>query len=252
MATRETGGTSANRGQEQHGTSGTGGAAAQAGSTSGTQGTTQGTQGSGTQTGARSDQQRRMQVSREAPQRGRSVARRQQPFLPSLFAAPPGLLTSAFMSNPFEFMRRMTDDMNQIFESSGFGTTLTPSGSTQRGLTRGAQAAGGVWFPQVDVRERGNELVVSADLPGIKPDDVNIEAADGVLTLSGERRQEEEEEREGFYRSERSYGTFYRTIPLPEGVNEDQISASFNDGVLEVRVPLPQQQQRQGRKIPIK
>jgi len=80
---------------------------------------------------------------------------------------------------------------------------------------------------------------------------VNIEVENGVLTLSGERRHEDEENREGFYRSERIYGSFYRAIPLPEGVNEDQISATFNDGVLEVRVPLPQEQQRRGRRIEI-
>ncbi len=81
---------------------------------------------------------------------------------------------------------------------------------------------------------------------------MSIEVEDGILTLSGERRQESREEREGFYRSERSYGNFYRSIPLPEGVNEDDISATFGDGVLEVRVPVPAQQQRRGRKVEIK
>ena len=91
-----------------------------------------------------------------------------------------------------------------------------------------------------------------ADLPGLKRDDITVEVDDGVLTLSGERRQENREEREGFYRSERSYGSFYRTIPLPEGVEEDDISATFDEGVLEVRVPVPEQAQRRARRVEIR
>ncbi|HEX6050719.1 MAG TPA: Hsp20/alpha crystallin family protein [Gemmatimonadaceae bacterium] len=174
---------------------------------------------------------------------------RQEPsLLPSIFAAPPGVLSGAFLSNPFGFMRRMSEEMNRIFESAGMGGVggrLSPFGGEQAGT-------GSAWVPPIEVQQKGNELVVRADLPGLKRDEVSVEVDDGVLTLSGERRQESREEREGFYRSERSYGSFYRAIPLPEGVNEDDIQATFGDGVLEVRVPVPEQQQRRGRRVEIR
>ncbi len=199
-------------------------------------------------TGVRSsrgtEQEQQVPVSREGTSRGSPLSRQDPSLLPSLFAAPPSLLSGAFMSNPFGFMRRMTEEMNRIFESAGMGAPLAPFSSQQGGM--------GTWMPQVEVQQRNNELIVRADLPGLKRDDVTVEVDDGVLTLSGERRQEEQEEREGFYRSERSYGSFYRAIPLPEGVKEDDISASFGDGVLEVRVPVPEQQQRRGRRVEIR
>jgi HSP20 family protein len=164
--------------------------------------------------------------------------------LPSLFAAPPGQLTGVFMSDPLGFMRRMSEEMNQIFESAGLGGTLAGAGSAGR-------TSGTGWMPQVEVRQRGSELVVRADLPGLEPDDVRVEVENNVLTVSGERRQEDEDEREGYFRSERSYGSFFRSIPLPEGVEEESIKASFDRGVLEVRVPIPEQQQRRGRRIEI-
>jgi HSP20 family protein len=196
--------------------------------------------------GARgTDLEQQVPVSREGTSRGTALSRQESSLLPSIFGAPPSLLSGAFMSNPFGFMRRMTDEMNRIFENAGMGTALAPFGGTQQGGM-------GTWMPQIEVQQRNNELVVRADLPGLKRDDVTVEVEDGVLTLSGERRQENEEERQGFYRSERSYGSFYRAIPLPEGVNEDDISATFGDGVLEVRVPVPEQQQRRGRRVEIR
>jgi HSP20 family protein len=107
------------------------------------------------------------------------------------------------------------------------------------------------WSPQVEVSRRGKDLVVCADLPGMKKEDIHIEIRDDQLVLQGERRQESTENREGFYRSERSYGRFHRAIPLPEGTNPDQARANFKDGVLEVTLPLPEQASRSGRKIEI-
>lgn len=211
----------------------------QGGSTTGSGRTTEAKGARGT------EQQQEVPVSREGTQRGGALSRQQSSLLPSIFAAPPNLLSGAFISNPFGFMRRMSEEMNRIFESAGMGGTLAP-------FTGGEQAGMATWMPQVEVQQKGNEFVVRADLPGLKRDDVSIEVEDGVLTLSGERRQESREEREGFYRSERSYGSFYRSIPLPEGINEDAISATFGDGVLEVRVPVPAQKQRRGRKVEIK
>jgi HSP20 family protein len=95
------------------------------------------------------------------------------------------------------------------------------------------------WSPRIEVLERDNRLVTRVDLPGMKKEDVTVEVTDGQLTLSGERKRETEEKKDNFYRSEREYGSFYRTVPLPEGVKLDDVKASFADGVLEVSVPLP-------------
>ncbi len=189
------------------------------------------------------EQERQVPVARETGRpgtRGTSLAARQPAMLPSLFAAPPGLLASAFLSNPWEFMRRMSEEMDRWFEGT-MGRVPTWSGFT-----------GATWMPQVETVQRDNTLVVRADLPGVKREDIHVEVDRGMLTLSGERRQEEETREEGLYRSERRYGSFYRAIPLPEGVNEDQITASYDNGVLEVTVPLPQEQQQRGRRIEIK
>lgn len=95
------------------------------------------------------------------------------------------------------------------------------------------------WAPQVDVFQKNNELTIKVDLPGLKKDEVTVDISDDALTIHGERRRESEEEREGFYRSERSYGSFYRVIPLPEGAITEQAKAAFRDGVLEITMPAP-------------
>ena len=94
------------------------------------------------------------------------------------------------------------------------------------------------WTPDVEVFERNDQLMVRADLPGMKKEDISVEVTDEELVLRGERKQEKEEKAEGYYRSERSYGSFYRTIPLPEGVKIDQAKAVVHDGVLEVQMPV--------------
>ena len=95
------------------------------------------------------------------------------------------------------------------------------------------------WNPEIDVFEKGNRLFTRIDLPGLKKEDVKVDVTDGHLTISGERRREEEEKGKEFYRCERQYGSFYRIVPLPEGVKAEEVSATFADGVLEVNVPLP-------------
>jgi HSP20 family protein len=102
------------------------------------------------------------------------------------------------------------------------------------------------------VYQQNNEFVVHADLPGLKKEDVTIDVTDNDLTISGERRQEHETDRGGVYRSERTYGSFYRTIPLPDGAMADQAKATFKDGVLEIRMPAPPEQVTRGRRLEIK
>ena len=93
--------------------------------------------------------------------------------------------------------------------------------------------------PRVDVFERDNRLVTRVDLPGMKKEDMAVEVRDGHLELSGEREHEKEERKGNVYRSECEYGSFYRTVPLPEGVTPEDVTATLSDGVLEVSVPLP-------------
>lgn len=101
------------------------------------------------------------------------------------------------------------------------------------------------WAPAIDVvREDGN-VIVHADIPGIKPEDVKIEVEDDVLTISGKREQHEEERGKRFVRRERRYGSFARSIALPAGVQPEKIEAQTHDGVIEVKIPLPQEAKKQ-------
>jgi HSP20 family protein len=159
---------------------------------------------------------------------------------------------------PFTLMQRMAEDMDRLFENFGFGRMgLGLPLSSGLGLNRGPWTDASsfdtsAWSPQVETFRRGDQIVVRADLPGLNKDDVKVEIDDGVLTLSGERREEHEEDRPDFYRSERSYGQFYRAIPLPDGVDESHCDATFKDGVLEVTLPAPKQQSRKAKQIQVK
>jgi HSP20 family protein len=105
-------------------------------------------------------------------------------------------------------------------------------------------------FIRVDEYEEDGVLLVKAELPGIDPDkDVDVTVTDGMLRIEAERRQEEHKEGTGYVRREMSYGSFTRTLPLPEGVSESDIKASYEDGILEIRVPAPEPVT--GTKIPI-
>jgi HSP20 family protein len=97
------------------------------------------------------------------------------------------------------------------------------------------------WVPAMDLVEEDDSLVLRADLPGLSEDDVNVEVKDGVLTISGERKAEERKEEKGYYRVERSFGSFSRSLTLPEGIDPDKVSAEFDNGVLEVRIPKPEE-----------
>jgi HSP20 family protein len=105
------------------------------------------------------------------------------------------------------------------------------------------------WAPAMDLMEVDDNLVLKADLPGLSEDDIRIEVQDHVLTVSGERRSEYEDKGEGYYRMERASGAFSRSVTLPEGIDADRIEASFDKGVLEVRIPKPEE--RKPRRISI-
>jgi HSP20 family protein len=148
-------------------------------------------------------------------------------------------------ATPFTFMRRFGEEMDRLFDDSGIARNwLSP-------ILERAQLPPGLWSPQVEMFERDNQLVLRADLPGMTKDDVKVELSNDGITIEGERKNEHEEEREGYYRSERSYGRFYRRIPMPEGVNAEDASASFSNGVLEITMPAPKREESKARRLEI-
>jgi HSP20 family protein len=103
-------------------------------------------------------------------------------------------------------------------------------------MTSTAQTAEAAWIPAVDVVTKDGDMLIKAELPGMKREDVDVSFQGGVLTISGERKEEEEHKDAGYLVKERRYGSFRRSMSLPEGIDEGKIKASFNDGLLEVRV----------------
>ena len=148
-------------------------------------------------------------------------------------------------ATPLVFMKRFNEEMGNLFEDIGLGRGwLAP-------VTGATDLAQGLWSPPVEMFERNNELVLRADLPGLTKDDVKVELSEDGITIEGERKDEQEEKREGYYRSERSYGKFYRRIPLPEGIDPRNANASFHDGVLEITMPAPKREERKSRRLEI-
>jgi HSP20 family protein len=141
----------------------------------------------------------------------------------------------ASVRDPFGLLRQMTAEFDRMFEEPTALSFRWPLFRTRPSLSEPR------WFPEIDVFERDKRLVTKVDLPGMKKEDVKVEVTDGHLAISGERRSEAEEKKEQFYRCEREYGSFYRAVPLPEGVKLEDVKATFADGVLEVSVPLPAQ-----------
>ncbi|MDP1846812.1 MAG: Hsp20/alpha crystallin family protein [Solirubrobacteraceae bacterium] len=134
--------------------------------------------------------------------------------------------------DPLRDIDSLQGEMNRLF--STFFDTPTNRGANGGGVTRR-------WIPAMDLIEAGEHFVLKADLPGMTEADVNIELENNVLTISGERRAELEDKHEGYYRLERTSGAFARSLTLPEGVDAGAVSAAFDNGVLEVRIPKPEQ-----------
>jgi len=135
------------------------------------------------------------------------------------------------MLSPFRGRRGFYDpvsEMNRVFDDM-LGGLMRRSGGQQR-----AEVA--EWAPAIDVVTEDGDLVIKAELPGVKQEDVDITLQDNVLTVSGERKAEQEEERGGYYVRERRYGSFSRSLTVPEGVDESKIHARYENGVLEVTV----------------
>ncbi len=134
---------------------------------------------------------------------------------------------------PFSFVQRMMADMDRLFGGWPFESDLTLG-----------SAFGGGGFPQVEVLQKNGSLIVRADLPGLDQDDIRVNLDEDALTIEGERRSENEEQGEGWYHSERSYGSFQRRIPLPRGVDTSSCDAVFENGVLEVQLKLSEEKKQ--------
>lgn len=157
--------------------------------------------------------------------------------MPSLFGS---------RGSPLDMFRRLDEDMDRLFHQIwGGGRSL------MRG--RGGEAQS-MWIPQVEVCEEGGKLHVYADLPGLKKEDVKLSLEGDQLVMQGERQSSREEGQQGsgYFHSERSYGSFYRSITLPDGVDPQTVQANFKDGVLDVSFEAPRSAQQQARQIEIK
>lgn len=127
--------------------------------------------------------------------------------------------------DPARELDSLQGDMNRLFDRFFEGRT--------------ANGTSGRWIPAMDLIETDDHLVLRGDLPGMTEDDINIEIKDSVLTVSGERRAESEEKGEGYHRVERAFGSFSRSLSLPQGIDPEKVEAGFDKGVLEVRIPKP-------------
>ena len=133
------------------------------------------------------------------------------------------LIRSGFFGvNPFTLMKHFTEEADRMF---GYKTAIAPPDA---------------WRPAIEVKEEKGNLLVTAELPGVKKEDVRVHVRGDALVVEGERKYEKEEKREGYFHTERSYGRFYRAIPLPELADVGKATARFNNGVLNVAIPIPE------------
>ena len=161
---------------------------------------------------------------------------------------------TSLLGDPMRMLRRFRDEIDRVFDEFGLSRGwLSPRLGRRwfRSPWRDVEQEWGTFGPEVDVFQRGNELVIRADLPGLKKEDINIDVTEDSVIIQGERKREFEEERGGVYRAERHYGSFTRVIPLPEGAMTDQAKATFENGVLEITMPAPPEQVTRGRRLEI-
>jgi HSP20 family protein len=140
---------------------------------------------------------------------------------------------------PVAELNTIQNEMNRLFNNF----VDAPTGRSANGAARR-------WVPAMDLVETTDHYVLRADLPGLGDEDVNVQLEDNVLTISGERKTEQHNEQDGYYRLERAFGGFSRSLTLPDGIAPDRIQANFDRGVLEVTVPKPEQ--KKPRQVQIK
>jgi HSP20 family protein len=154
-------------------------------------------------------------------------------------------MARAVTRDPFEMIEQLSNEMDRMFQSFAFRPFSWRRGGEESSALRT------MWSPEVDVHEEGNQLKVCVDLPGIPRENVKVDIEDGAITVQGERHEERTEGGEGqrVRRMERRYGSFYRTIPLPDEADVEQAKANMKDGVLEITLPITEK--IQGRRLEI-
>jgi HSP20 family protein len=165
-------------------------------------------------------------VSKKPPE-GSTVSRPRHETLAPVFPH-----SRFFGLRPFPMMRRFADEVDRML------------------LGDGSEEEIGAWMPLIDLQRSNGNLVISAELPGLKKDQLKVQVIEDQLVIEGERQREHEEEHGEFHRSERSYGRFYRAIPLPDGAKTDQVKAELKDGVLTVTIPASEGVKK-SRQIPV-
>ena len=154
-----------------------------------------------------------------------------------------------YPTSPFGLMQRLSADMDRLFENFGMG--LFSRGAWPFAGLRQSNFGGTIaeWSPHVEMFEQEGKLVVQAELPGLRKEEVQAQLEDDAIVISGERRSESQTNQGGRYLSERSYGSFYRVIPLPDGADAENANATFRDGILRVEMPI--NQRPRGRRLEI-
>jgi HSP20 family protein len=161
---------------------------------------------------------------------------------PAPAPAPVKPVPPARIATPFDMMRSLSQEMDRM---------LGDFGVRRRWPFRPFALEEAAWAPELEVSEQNGVLQVRLDLPGLKKEDVKVDLTEDALVVQGERRQEEEKKSQGYYRSERSYGRFFRSVPLPEGAKLDTTKATFADGVLEIVMEIGRPQPPATRRVEI-
>jgi HSP20 family protein len=146
-------------------------------------------------------------------------------------------------SQPRDIFTAMRDEMDRVFERFETGWPRWPA------LLRRSNVMA---VPELDVRESGNAITIDAELPGVEEKDVSVTLANGVLTIKGEKKQEKEEKSENYYMAERSFGSFERSIRLPDTIDENKVEAKFDKGVLKITAAKKPEAVKAQRRIEIK
>jgi HSP20 family protein len=181
-------------------------------------------------------------AKREANNKPAKTEHKQSPKSRHLARREPDL--GSWLAAPGDLMRRFRNEMDRLFEDFGFSNLA-------RSLPGSDNLGPGLWSPQVEMYEREGKLVIRADLPGLNKDEVKVDLTDDAVAIEGERKREYEESKEGHYSSERTYGHFYRRIPLPKGIDVETANATFRNGVLEITMAAPEAKERKARKLEI-
>jgi len=148
--------------------------------------------------------------------------------------------------DPFEMLEELQEELGRFWGEARPSATRPSLWTWRR-----PAATATTWAPRMDVFEKNGNLIVKAEIPGMKPEDIEVTLDEGDMIIRGERKAESEVKEESYYRMERSYGSFYRRLPLPAGIKPEHISATYANGVLEITIPKPIEQKPEPKKISV-